>query len=125
MAGSCYCEAVSFESTGPSKWCGHCHCTICRRIHGSGVVTWVGFEQDNIRIGDPEGTLHWYESSQGSGRGSCNRCGSQLFFRSDKWPGELHIVRAAFVTPVDREPEGHAFYDTHVDWLTLQGAPDS
>jgi hypothetical protein len=42
-----------------------------------------------------------------------------MFFRSSKWPGELHIARANFADPVDRAPQAHAYYDTHVEWLTV------
>jgi len=123
LKGSCY-GAVGFRATGPSKWCGHCHCTICQRVHGSGVVTWVGFEEGDVVLDDPQGALQWFESSPGAGRGACSGCGSHLFFRSEKWPGELHIVRAAFTSEVDRAPEGQAFFDTRVDWLSMEGAPD-
>lgn len=39
--------------------------------------------------------------------------------RSGRWPGELHIARAPFATPVDREPQAHAYHDTHVPWLRV------
>jgi hypothetical protein len=42
-----------------------------------------------------------------------------MFFRSSKWSGELHIARANFVDPVDRAPQAHAYYDTHVEWLAV------
>jgi hypothetical protein len=42
-----------------------------------------------------------------------------LFFRSSRWPGEWHIARAHFTTPVDREPQVHAFYETHVPWFAV------
>jgi hypothetical protein len=35
-----------------------------------------------------------------------------------RWPGETHIVRAAFDEPPDREPEGNAFYDERVPWVS-------
>jgi hypothetical protein len=47
------------------------------------------------------------------------RCGSPLFFRSSRWPGEWHIVRANFTTSLDREPQVHAFYETHVSWFAV------
>ena len=37
-----------------------------------------------------------------------------------KWPGELHIVRANFTEDVDRLPQVHAYYETHVDWLSVE-----
>ena len=37
-------------------------------------------------------------------------CGTKLFFEGAKWPGETHVPLAAFDDPVDRAPQGHAFY---------------
>lgn len=115
--GSCLCGDLRFSATLPSKWMAHCHCTLCQRAHGAGVVTWVGFEAGQVRIDDPQARLQWYESTPGAKRGFCRRCGSTLFFRSTRWPGELHVVRSNFDTPLDREPQLHVFYDTHVHWL--------
>jgi hypothetical protein len=121
-SGSCQCGALRFEATPPSKWVAHCHCTMCRRAHGAAFVTWVGVEESRARIDDAQATLRWYASSPGAERGFCSHCGSMLFFRGQRWPGELHIVRANFDEPVDREPQVHVHYDTHVDWVALDPA---
>jgi hypothetical protein len=41
-----------------------------------------------------------------------------MFFKAERWPGELHVARALFLEPIDREPQAHAYYETHVDWVT-------
>ena len=115
--GKCLCGAVSFALRFPTIWIAHCHCSMCRRAHGAAFVTWVGAETASVSIVDPGSKLRWYRSSPGAERGSCSRCGSPLFFRSEKWPGELHIARANFDTELDRAPQAHAFYDTHVAWF--------
>ena len=40
VEGGCLCGAVRFSLELPSKWCAHCHCSMCRRAHGAGYVTW-------------------------------------------------------------------------------------
>lgn len=117
--GGCLCGAVGFQAQWPSKWVAHCHCSMCRRAHGAAFVTWVGMEAGRCRIDDTAGTLRWFASSPGAERGFCERCGSTLFFRSGRWPDELHIALANFADPVDRAPAVHAFWDTHVDWVKL------
>ena len=116
-SGHCLCGDLRFEARLPSKWMAHCHCSLCQRAHGAGVVTWVGFEAPQVQIHDPEDRLTWFESSPGAERGFCSHCGSTLFFRSQKWAGELHIVRSNFDTALDREPQVHVYYDTHAAWL--------
>jgi len=117
MQGNCLCGNVSFEVSAPSLWSAHCHCSLCQRAHGAGVVTWVGCHQDSVKVSD--NYLKWYVSSPGAHRGFCQRCGTTLFFKSVNWPNEIHIARANFVTEVDREPAAHGYYQSHVGWLNL------
>jgi hypothetical protein len=100
----------------------HCHCSLCRRAHGAAFVTWAGFEQAQVRIDDPEQLLRWYHSTAEGERGFCSRCASTLFFRGTRWPGELHLVLANFLDPVDRAPQAHVYYDTHVPWYQVDDA---
>ena len=117
--GCCLCGDIEFTAQLPSKWVAHCHCTMCQRSCGSAFVTWVGLEEGKCRIRDPRGWLRWYKSSDQGERGFCGQCGSTLFFRSARWAGELHITLANFTGPVDRAPQAHVFWDTHVDWVRL------
>jgi hypothetical protein len=118
-SGACLCEGIQFRVDLPSKWVAHCHCTMCRRAHGAAFVTWVGMDETRCHVEDPEGLLRWYHSSPEAERGFCTRCGSTLFFRSPRWAGELHIVLANFEDEVDRAPQAHVFFDTHVDWFKV------
>lgn len=118
-SGSCLCGELRFDADLPSQWVAHCHCTLCQRAHGAAVVTWVGFAATRVRLDDAKSRLRWYESTPGAERGFCTRCGTTLFFRSRRWPGELHIVRSNFDGPVDREPQVHVNYDTHAPWLLV------
>jgi hypothetical protein len=117
--GSCLCGAVRFVAALPSKWVAHCHCTRCQRAHGAAFVTWAGFEVSAVEVQDDASALRWFVSAEGAERGFCSHCGSPMFFRSGRWPGELHIARALFTDPLDRAPQAHAFHDSHVDWVTL------
>jgi hypothetical protein len=117
--GGCLCGAVGFSAKLPSKWCAHCHCSLCRKAHGAGYVTWVGFEQDQVTFLQGDGQLTWYESSPGAQRGFCKQCGSTMFFRSKRWAGELHIARACIDDAIDRSPDANSFFDKHVDWMPI------
>ena len=117
--GSCLCGAVRFTAAMPSRWVAHCHCTSCRRAHGAAFVTWVGLDEANVSIEDTGGVLRWNESSPGAHRSFCSVCGSPMFFKGARWPGETHVARALIDGPVDREPQVHANYDSHVSWVTL------
>ena len=117
--GSCFCGAIGFTAKLPSKWCAHCHCSMCRKSHGAGYVTWAGFEADQVEITDDEDQLSWFDSSAGAQRGFCHKCGSSLFFRSERWAGELHIALGCFDNAIDRQPQANAFFDKHVNWMPI------
>lgn len=71
-------------------------------------------------VTDPDHVLRWYESSKDTMRGSCSRCGTPMLFKSNRWPGEMHVARALFEGPLDREPMAHVFFETHVPWLAIK-----
>lgn len=114
--GTCLCGRVRFHYRPPSLWCGHCHCTMCQRAHGAPIVTWVGVPEGQFVL-DAGDDLRWYHSSEEAERGFCRECGSTLFFRSTRWPGEMHIVRSNLEGEIDREPSGHAYWESRVSWL--------
>jgi hypothetical protein len=42
-----------------------------------------------------------------------------MLFRSEAWPAEVHVAAAALDDGPDRAPQVHAFWDTHVDWISV------
>ena len=117
--GGCLCGAVRFEANLPSKWCAHCHCSMCRRAHGAGYVTWVGFPSDDFRLLEGNEHLAWFASSTGARRGFCRTCGSTMLFESERWGGETHVALGCIDEPIDRLPQANVFYDAHVDWMPV------
>ena len=120
--GSCFCGAIGFTAKLPSKWCAHCHCSMCRKTHGAGFVTWAGFEADQVEITGGEDQLSWFDSSAGAQRGFCQKCGSSLFFRSERWAGEIHIALGCMDDPIDRQPQANVFFDKHVEWMPVDAS---
>lgn len=118
IAGSCLCGALRFAIAMPSLWCAHCHCSMCQRAHGSAFVTWVGVPTQGFRLIEAS-SLVWFNSSPGAQRGFCRDCGSSLLFRSERWPGEIHVTLANLHAPIDRAPQVHVFHDSHVAWVEL------
>jgi len=122
FSGACLCGVVEFSANPPSKWCAHCHCSMCRKTHGAGYVTWVGFEQTQVAFNRGEDQLAWYASSTGAERGFCRQCGSSLFFRSERWAGELHIALGCIEGGIDRQPQANVFFDNHVSWMPIDAS---
>ncbi len=119
VAGACLCGTVRFTVTLPSKWCAHCHCSMCRRAHGAPYVTWLGVERSQLHIESGEDQLGRHRSSPAASRSFCRHCGSPLFFESARWAQEVHIARAAIEAEIDRLPQAHVFFSDKAAWLDL------
>jgi hypothetical protein len=116
--GRCLCGAVVYEIQPPVRFCAHCHCTMCRRAAGAPLVTWAGIPRDRFRVLQGRELLTRYPSSPGAARSFCSRCGSQLLFESERWPGEYHVT----VNNLDRlpvPPAAHVYYSDRVTWLDV------
>ena len=123
VTGSCFCSAVAFEIELPTLYCGHCHCSMCRRPHGASFVTWTAVPPDRFRITQGKDQLQTYQSSEHGHRQFCRTCGSQLccWHESDSGgpPKVISITLASLHGPIDRDPEAHVFYDSRAAWTVV------
>ncbi len=104
--GSCLCGAVRYEIAGPYKWMTHCHCSMCRKHHGSLFGTTVGVERSNFRWLQGEDAVVHYRSSEAFERPFCAHCGSVLPDVS----GEAAICPAGTLADdLDAKPRAHIF----------------
>ena len=119
MTGSCLCGAVLFEIELPTLFVGHCHCSMCRRAHGAGFVTWVGVREDGFQITEGEEDLVHYRSSDHATRSFCGRCGSSMLCNDDNHENVIEITLANLHEEIDREPQGHAYFDCRASWMKV------
>jgi hypothetical protein len=110
---------VRFRIGLPPKWCAHCHCSMCRRAHGAGFVTWVGSESERFQLLSGAGELRRYQSSAQATRSFCGRCGTMLFFESARWLGEIHVALAHLDSAEGITPQAHAYWGSRVPWVDL------
>lgn len=116
VTGSCYCGAVRFEVELPTLFCGHCHCSMCRRSNGAAFVTWFAVAKDQVRLVEST-TLQRFSSSDHGTRSFCGRCGSQLFCESSRHPERVDVTLASMQGPIDRQPQAHMYFDCRADWI--------
>jgi len=120
-AGGCLCGAVRFRIGVPPLWIAHCHCSMCRRAHGAGFVTWVGVVAERFVLESGADLLKHYQSSVAATRSFCGRCGSPLFFQSSRWPGETHVTLASLDDGTGLEPQAHAYWGARAPWSDWRG----
>ena len=79
VKGSCLCGAVSWRAPLRNKEVFFCHCSQCRRHHGSiGAYISSSIPSELVKMQD---NIRWYNSSPEGERGFCVICGSKLFWR--------------------------------------------
>jgi hypothetical protein len=118
--GACLCGAIRFEITPPTRFCAHCHCSMCRRAHMAPLVTWSGVPDGQLKITAGEALLTRYASSADASRSFCSQCGSQLFFTSTRWPGETHVATTSLLEAPDKLPTSHVFYSDRAQWFRCE-----
>lgn len=117
-AGSCLCGGVTFEVNGELRDVIACHCVQCRKTTGN-YMSATATEDLDLKFIFAE-TLAWYESSLGSKRGFCSRCGSTLFW---KGPQRTYtsIAAGCIDGPVGKKLAGHIFCDSADDYYEITG----
>lgn len=119
VGGSCLCGQVRFRVRLPTLFCAHCHCSMCRRSHGAGYVTWLGILRAHLSLDAGGETLERFSSSDHGTRSFCRSCGSSLFFESTQDPDRIDVVLANLHGPIDRAPQAHAYFDCRADWVAV------
>ena len=71
----CLCGAVRWTADGPLQFMSHCHCSRCRKAHGTPFATYVAAPSAGFSLTGAE-HLARYESSPGFFRTFCPNCGS-------------------------------------------------
>ncbi|MVF12250.1 GFA family protein [Ketobacter sp. MCCC 1A13808] len=110
--GSCLCGQIKYKVTSFEKDMAHCHCSMCRKFHGSAFATFGEVRAENFEWASGHGKLKSYTAHNGTVRKLCDVCGSSLIFESEasKRGGVLEIAIASLdegsgLLPVLREKD--------------------
>jgi hypothetical protein len=78
LHGSCLCGDVAFELEGELTRSHACHCTICRKLHGTAYGAYALGRKSDFRFTRGEDRIARYRSSEIGYRWFCSGCGSVL-----------------------------------------------
>lgn len=81
------------------------------------MTSFFGVARDSVAW---TGEVAVHVSSPVTERGYCANCGSQMLFRSTRWPDETHLYAASLDDPAQFRPEAHFHYDKRVPWLDVE-----
>lgn len=96
----------------------HCHCSMCRKFHGSAYATFGVASPDVFRWTSGADKIVSYVSSPGGGRTFCPRCGSAVPAAP---PGAPFVLVPAGNVAEDpgARPKLHFFVDSKAPWYTI------
>jgi len=117
LSGRCLCGQLTWTAPGPVLWAGHCHCESCRRASSAPVTSFFGVARDSVSW---QGEAQVFLSSPGNDRGFCGTCGTQMFYRSERWPSEIHLYAVSLDDPSQFAPEAHFHYAERVAWVRIE-----
>ncbi len=119
LNASCLCGDVRFVVRGDLGQVHNCHCTMCRKAHAAAYRTRVGVGTESFAWTAGEDRIGWYESSPGTFRGFCTRCGTRLVSKFDEDPSTLGVPLALFDTDPGVRPEMHVHVASKADWYEI------
>ena len=86
VSGGCACGAVAYRVSAAAKMLYHCHCSLCRGLHGGLFATYACVEREHLTVETGADRLSTYESELAKWR-FCRVCGCHLFAEHEHNPG--------------------------------------
>ncbi|HEV7606322.1 MAG TPA: GFA family protein [Steroidobacteraceae bacterium] len=123
IEGRCVCGAVHWSYDAPLTTMLHCHCSVCRKHHGTLFATFVS---------GPLSTFHWrggtekigtWQSSPQERRTFCSVCGSKVP-RVEHATQRVFMPAGAIEGELGIRPQMHLFVGSKPQWhLLTDGLP--
>jgi len=111
---SCLCGDVVWSTEGPFEFTSHCHCSRCRKTHGSAFATYTAAPVEGFRLVRGRESIVRYESSPGFFRAFCGRCGAVTPW--DPVDGRVFLPLGAFDDDPGTRPLAHIFVASRAPW---------
>jgi hypothetical protein len=119
LRASCLCQGIAFEIDGVVKDPLFCHCTMCRKSHGSAFRARGRVRTADLRWTRGEALMRFYESSPGEHRGFCSVCGSNIFTKFDVRPNELGLALGILDDDPGLRAICHVFVGSKAPWFDI------
>lgn len=119
ISGHCQCGAVRYSVHAPAVDLYHCHCSICRRCHGTVFTTYATVPAETLVIEQGADNLTTYDSSAIVHRHFCRTCGCQLFIDVDEKPELRWYTPATADGHPGHTAEPHIFVGSKLHWYEI------
>jgi hypothetical protein len=116
VKGSCLCGQIEYEVEIIPEKTFNCHCSFCRKAHGSAFVTVTLAEGNTLKITKGENLLKEYKNDLGGFRAFCSNCGTRLMNYAQDKSMYLSIALSTVDTPIDFHPLAHVNVESKATW---------
>ncbi len=116
IKGGCQCGKVTYEADSTISDLSHCHCSMCRKLHGAAFATFAGVAIEGFRWSAGEDTLRTYNSSEKTDRAFCGSCGSQLVVFYKPEPDLAYLTMGTVDGNPECPPVYHQFAGSKAPW---------
>ena len=117
--GACLCGEIQYRVDGDIEEVSHCHCSMCRQIHGAAFGTYAGVKSTGFQWMNGTSKVKSYPSSHGVHRTFCAECGSTLQALFDTSPEMIYLTMSTVQgSPAHPEPF-HIFVGSKAPWFTI------
>ena len=86
VTGQCQCGSIRFQINGPASEMYHCHCQVCRRLHGSLFGTFAVIRREDLWLEQGQENLSAYNSKSNYQWHFCKQCGCHIYVDNDAIP---------------------------------------
>lgn len=119
IQGKCLCETVQYEISGSLGPIYNCHCSKCRRWHGSAFRTRASINTNQFKWISGSDNLSSYKSSDNVTKYFCKTCGSPLISTYKNKPDVLGIPLGGIEGISDFRLEAHIFVSSKASWYEI------
>ncbi len=123
VEGGCHCGALRYRLQADLGDVAHCHCSICRRVSGGTLVTWVTLPLAGFQwlAGSPQR----YMAPPSCSRYFCGNCGAHVALVTAHSPETIDVTVATLDHPERVRANRHIWVGSRLPWLQVdQGLPE-
>jgi hypothetical protein len=118
MRGSCLCGEVVWRAEGPFERMSHCHCSRCRKAHGTAFGTYLEAAAGPFALESGRKAIVPFPSSPGFARPFCGRCGS-VVPDGAATEGRVSLPAGSFEGDPGARPLAHIFVGSQAPWYEI------
>ena len=119
LKGGCLCGGIRYEINGPVGGALYCHCSMCRKFHGTAFRARLAVPKSSFRLVQGEALLTCYRSSADTIKRFCKVCGSAMFNSWDPEPDHYGLAMGSLDDDPGVRPACHIFVGSKAPWYDI------